>query len=48
LIDGEIVFRDGHFVTFDEEAAYAEIDRAARALTKRLGFSTPTRWPVIT
>jgi 5-methylthioadenosine/S-adenosylhomocysteine deaminase len=47
LIDGEIVFRDGHFVTFDEEAAYAEIDRAARALTKRLGFSTPTRWPVI-
>jgi cytosine/adenosine deaminase-related metal-dependent hydrolase len=47
LIDGEIVLKDGHFVTFDEQAAYAEIDRVARALVKRLGFSTPTRWPVI-
>lgn len=47
LIDGEIVLRDGHFVKFDEQAAYAEIDRAARALTKRLGFWTPARWPVI-
>jgi 5-methylthioadenosine/S-adenosylhomocysteine deaminase len=47
LIDGQVVLKDGHFVTFDEEAAYAEIDRAARALVKRLGFSPPERWPVI-
>ena len=47
LIDGKVVFRDGRFVTVDEETAYAEIDRAARALVKRLGFSTPARWPVI-
>ena len=47
LIDGEIVLREGRFVTFDEEAAYEAIDRAARSLIERLGFSIPTRWPVI-
>lgn len=46
LIDGQVVLRDGHFVEFDEEEAYVEIDRAAWAVAKRLGFPR-YRWPVI-
>jgi 5-methylthioadenosine/S-adenosylhomocysteine deaminase len=47
LIDGEVVLQDGRFVGFDEQAAYKEIDGAARRLTERLGYSTPERWPVV-
>ena len=47
LIDGEVILKDGRFVAFDENEAYAEIDKAARALVKRLGFEIPQRWPVI-
>lgn len=46
IIDGKVVLRDGVFVTIDEEAELAQIDRAAADLTRRMNFSAPGQWPL--
>ena len=46
IIDGEVVLKKGRFTRFDQDAAYAEIDRQARSIANRLGFPRP-RWPYI-
>ena len=47
VVDGRIILKGGRFTQLDEEAEYARIDRAARALYERMGFGSQSRWPVL-
>ena len=47
MVDGEVILQGGEFTRVDEEAEYREIDRAARALYKRMGFAIQHRWKVV-
>jgi cytosine/adenosine deaminase-related metal-dependent hydrolase len=45
VIDGRTVLEDGAFKGFDEVAALAAIDAAARGLTQRMAVDIPRPWP---
>ena len=47
VVDGRIVLQGSRFTRVDEEAEYAQIDRAAKALYERMGFGPQNRWPVL-
>jgi 5-methylthioadenosine/S-adenosylhomocysteine deaminase len=47
LINGAIVLENGHSTFVDEDAAYSEIDRAAKNLSVRMGFEPEQLWPVV-
>jgi cytosine/adenosine deaminase-related metal-dependent hydrolase len=47
IVDGAVILEGGRSTRVDEEAAYREIDRAARALYQRMGFEIQHRWPVV-
>jgi cytosine/adenosine deaminase-related metal-dependent hydrolase len=47
VVDGRVILEGGRFTVLDEEAEYAQIDRAARALYERMGFGSQNRWPVL-
>jgi cytosine/adenosine deaminase-related metal-dependent hydrolase len=47
VVDGRIILEGGRFTQLDEEAEYAQIDRAARALYERMDFGPQSRWPVL-
>jgi 5-methylthioadenosine/S-adenosylhomocysteine deaminase len=47
LVDGRAVVRDGQLANLDQYSALAAIRDAARKLLDRMGFSLPTRWPVV-
>jgi len=47
LVDGEVILEGGRFTRVDEDAAYREIDRAARALYDRMGFRIQHRWQML-
>ena len=47
VVDGRIILEGGRFTRLDEEAEYARIDGAARALYERMNFGSRSRWPVL-
>jgi cytosine/adenosine deaminase-related metal-dependent hydrolase len=47
IVDGEVILEGGRFTRIDEEAAYRQIDRAARALYRRMGFQVQHRWQMV-
>ncbi len=47
IVDGRVVLEGGRSTLVDEEALLARVDRAARQLYARMGWNSPSRWPVI-
>ena len=47
LVDGEIILEGGNFTRFDAKQLYGQIDAAAAALEKRIGFQEKTAWPLV-
>ncbi len=47
IVDGRIVFRDGHATNVDEGVIYAEALASVRRRVERLGMGTVSDWPVV-
>jgi 5-methylthioadenosine/S-adenosylhomocysteine deaminase len=48
LVGGEPIVEAGRSTRIDHEALYGDVDRAARGLAGRLGYTPSGTWPVIT
>jgi 5-methylthioadenosine/S-adenosylhomocysteine deaminase len=47
VIDGRVVFVDGHCLTIDEERVLHDLERAGQRVLAQTGWQTPIKWPVI-
>jgi cytosine/adenosine deaminase-related metal-dependent hydrolase len=47
LVNGKIVFRDGHSTQVDETEVYQTVSNSVVARSKRLGVEPGYRWPVV-
>ena len=47
LVNGKIVFRDGHSTQVDETEAYQSVSKSVFARSTRLGAEPGYRWPVV-
>ena len=47
VIDGQIVFENGHMTTIDEESVMREIEALGQSMLERTGWQPKIAWPVI-
>ena len=47
LVNGKIVFRDGHSTQVDETEAYQSVSKSVFERSTRLGAEPGYRWPVV-
>jgi 5-methylthioadenosine/S-adenosylhomocysteine deaminase len=47
VVGGQIVLENGRSTRINEEEVLGAVDKAARALYSRMGWSSFSRWPVV-
>lgn len=47
VIDGTVVFENGHSLTIDEERVMHDLERTGQRVLAETGWKTPIAWPVI-